>query len=95
MNKLTWSDRVTVPDTVLVRELAGESVLLDLSSEAYFGLDATAAQMWRVLTEAASVEAAFTDLQALFEVDAERLRGDMEQFINHLRELGLLRVGPG
>ena len=94
MNKFTLSDRVTVPDTVLIRELAGESVLMDLASEAYFGLDGTAAQMWRALTDAASIEAALADLQARFEVEPARLQQDLTEFITRLLELGLLRVEP-
>lgn len=94
MNKFTLSDRVTVPDTVLTRELAGESVLMDLASEAYFGLDSTAALMWRVLTESASIETALVELQAQFDVDAERLQNDLEVFITRLLALGLLRVEP-
>src|SRR5258706_624118 len=39
---MTWSmkARVTQPADVLVRELDGESVILNLDNEAYFGLDA-------------------------------------------------------
>ena len=94
MNKFTLSDRVTVPDTVLIRELAGESVLMELASEAYFGLDGTATQMCRAMTDAATIEAALADLQARFEVEPARLQQDLTQFITRLVELGLLGVQP-
>ena len=38
MTELPLKNNVTVPDGVLVHELVGESVLLNLNSESYFGL---------------------------------------------------------
>ena len=39
MMELLLKNNVTVPDCVLVREMVGESVLLNLNSESYFGID--------------------------------------------------------
>ena len=85
-------DKVTIPDGVLVRELAGESVLLNLNSESYFGLDEVGTRMWAVVANAPSVEAAFDTLLAEYEVEPERLRADLHNFIQKLVELGLLHV---
>jgi hypothetical protein len=48
--------RVTVPEGVLVRELEGESVMLNLNSEFYFGLDEVGTRMWAVLTNANEIK---------------------------------------
>lgn len=37
--KLDFSKRITVPENVMMRELDGESVLLNLDLGIYFGLD--------------------------------------------------------
>jgi hypothetical protein len=36
---ISFSDRVTVPDDVLISQLQEESVILNLDSERYYGLD--------------------------------------------------------
>ena len=91
MNHL-FDGKISVPDGVLVRELAGESVLLNLETESYFGLDEVGSRMWTVLTESPSVELAFETLAAEYEVEPEQLRSDLETYIQKLLDLGLLRV---
>ena len=85
-------DKITVPDGVLVRELAGESVLLNLNSESYFGLDEVGTRMWAVLATVPSMEAAFDTLLAEYEVEPKILRADLHNFIQKLVQLGLLHV---
>lgn len=87
-----FDGKVIVPDGVLVRELAGESVLLHLETESYFGLDEVGSRMWAVLTESPSIVLAFEALAAEYEVEPEQLRSDLETYIQKLVELGLLRV---
>jgi hypothetical protein len=91
---MAWSmrARVTQPQSVLVRELAGESVLLNLDSESYFGLDEVGTRMWQALTGSPSMHAAFEALCAEFDVDPDQLRGDLEQFVATLDEAGLIDV---
>ena len=85
-------DKITVPDGVLVRELAGESVLLNLQSESYFGLDEVGTRMWAALTVSPTIAVAFDILLAEYDVEPERLRADLQNFTQKLVELGLLHV---
>lgn len=91
MNYL-FESKVTIPDGVLVRELAGESVLLNLKTESYFGLDAVGTRMWAALAESPSVALAFDVLVAEYEVEPEQLRKDLVTYIEKLVVLDLLRV---
>ena len=84
--------RVTAPDGVLVRELEGESVLLNLNSESYFGLDVVGTRMWAVLTASPSIEAAYEILVYEYEVEPENLRADLSTFIEKLAQAGLIEV---
>ena len=84
--------RVTTPDGVLVRELEGESVLLNLNSESYFGLDGVGTRMWAALTASPSIEAAYEILLNEYEVEPEHLRADLSQFVDRLAEAGLIDV---
>ena len=85
-------DKITVPDGVLVRELAGDSVLLNLKNESYFGLDEVGTRMWAALTVSPSISVAFDTLLAEYDVEPERLRADLQTFTQKLVELGLLHV---
>jgi hypothetical protein len=49
----SFAQRVSIPDSVMFRELEGESVILDLDSESYFGLDQLDTLLARGLIEVA------------------------------------------
>jgi hypothetical protein len=88
------SRSVAVPDEVLHQRLPGdELVFLNLQTEEYFGLDATATAMWAALTETGDVEAAFARLREEFDVDEETLRRDLEALLARLLARGLVRLG--
>ena len=54
---ISFSDRVTVPDDVLISQLQEETVILNLDSERYYGLDSIGTRMLAVLTTSDSIEA--------------------------------------
>lgn len=84
--------RISIPEGVMVRQLEGESVLLNLNTESYFGLDDVGTRMWSVLTQSASIEAAFDVLREEYEVEPEQLQTDLGSFIDKLVESGLINV---
>ena len=84
--------RISIPDGVMVRELEGEAVLLNLNSESYFGLDDIGTRMWMALTESGSIEMAYEALLAEYEVEPEQLRADLGTFIEKLSEASLVDV---
>jgi hypothetical protein len=84
--------RVVPSENVLVRELGGESVLLHLESESYFGLDEVGTGMWHALTAHPSVDAAFKALLETYDVPPDALRGDLERFVGELAQAGLVDV---
>jgi hypothetical protein len=55
--------RAVVPPHVLIRRLDGESVLLNLESERYFGLNATGTRMWELVTSKPCIALALEKLQ--------------------------------
>jgi len=86
------ASRVSVPPGVLVSKAGEESVLLNLDSERYFGLDPVGTRMWEVLGTNGTVESAYDALLAEFDVEPEQLRRDLYELIEKLREHGLLEV---
>lgn len=87
--------RISIPDGVLVRQLEGESVLLNLNSESYFGIDDIGTCMWTALTDSGSIETAYETLLAEYEVEPEQLQTDLCSFIDKLAEAGLIDVTEG
>ncbi len=91
---LTFTDRAAVAAHVLVRFLDRESVLLNLETERYFGLDETGTRMWQLVTASQDIEAAYQELLAEFDVEPELLRNDLTDLLGQLVEHGLLQVLP-
>ena len=91
---LTFKDRATAPKHVLVRPVDQESVLLNLETERYFGLDETGTRMWQLLTTSPDIDAAYQELLAEYDVQPELLRENLTELVVHLVEHGLLQILP-
>jgi hypothetical protein len=91
---ISFSDRVKVPDDVLISNLQDESVILNLDSERYFGLDSIGTRILSVLTTSDSIEAAYSTLVQEYDVDADVLRQDLLALVENLVEQGLVQVSP-
>ena len=85
--------RASVPPAVLLRELDGESVLLNLDSERYYGLDEVGTHMWKAVTSSGTIGAAYEVLAAEYDVTPELLAADMRSLLEVLVAHGLLTVG--
>jgi hypothetical protein len=91
---LTFESRAVVPAHVLIRHLDGESVLLNLETEKYFGLDSMGTRMWEAVTKAPNIETAYGTLAREYEVEPEVLRTHLAELLGQLVENGLLQVRP-
>lgn len=87
-------ERAAIPRHVLVRILDSESVLLNLETEQYFGLDETGTRMWQLVTTLPSIDSAYRELLAEFDVEPELLRTNLTELLGRLVENGLLLVLP-
>jgi len=90
--QISFSDRVRVPDGVLVSRLQEESVILNLDSERYFGLDDVGTRVLSVLTSADSIEEAYASLLAEYDVDGPALRQDLLALVESLLQQGIIEV---
>lgn len=89
---LTLDSMVYRAEHVLFRELDGEMVLLDLSGESYFGLNAVGARAWQLIGEGASLRAIAEGLLAEFDAEAEVVQADLLALADDLARAGLIRV---
>lgn len=79
-----------IADDVVFRDLAGESVLLNLSTSTYFGLDAVGTRLWHLIAEHGSTAVVFETLLTEYDVDALRLQKDLDALIDQLLAKKLL-----
>jgi hypothetical protein len=84
--------RITIPESVLFRDLDGEAVLLDTVSGRYYGLDEVGTRMWSLLQRHGEIEAVCRALFAEYEAPEEQLLEDLQRFVGTLAAKGLIRM---
>jgi Coenzyme PQQ synthesis protein D (PqqD) len=84
--------RVVVPRHVVHRSFASETVLLNVQTGHYHGMDAVGGRFFETLIGAGSVGNAATALAEEYEQPVERIQEDMGRFCEELRELGLIEL---
>lgn len=89
---ISFTDKVKVTEKVLVSALEGESVLLNLESEKYFGLDEIGTRILSLLNESNSVGAAYEALLQEYDVEKDVLRSDLLNLVAELEGQGLIEV---
>jgi hypothetical protein len=77
---------------VVFRELGGETVLLNLKTGVYFGLNETGAAMWSRLVECGDPGRALAALARDYAVAPARLERDLRDLIVALKDQGLLEA---
>lgn len=89
---LTLVDSVAISEDVVFREIAGEMVLLDLSSGTYFGLNETGARIWNLLQHGGTLRHVFDAGLAEYEVLPSDFERDLLALVRELCARGLARV---
>jgi len=81
---MDFNQKVRFSDDLTYREVDGEMVLLDMETESFFGLDAVACDIWKLLQEGKTLQETCDELLEIYDVDPERLRKDLETFVENL-----------
>jgi len=82
--------KLSIPPQVMSRLVGDETVLLDLSSGIYFGLDGVGKRIWELVAEGHSLGEAATLIASSYEVDEATAQADVIEFASDLVERGLL-----
>jgi hypothetical protein len=86
------AETVRVPDHVVYRTFAKETVALNLQSGTYHGLNPTAGRMLEVLGRSETVGAAADTLAAEFGRPRDEIRADLHEFCRQLLDRGLILI---
>jgi predicted nuclease with TOPRIM domain len=82
--------RYRISPQVLSQEVHGETVLLDLQGESYFGLNEVGTRVWQMLKEGRSLDEMLDILEGEFEVSRARLKNDLEDLLGQMLQLGII-----
>jgi hypothetical protein len=77
---------------VVWRDLEGEIVILNLATGYYYGLEGAANEMWRLLVEHGSTEKVCDIMSREYDASADRLRADLEAFVDDLARRDIVRI---
>lgn len=83
---------ITLSPDVISQEVSGETVLLDLNSENYFGLDEVGTRIWQLIESSGNLQDIYDTLLAEYEVEADQLLEDMEQLLTDIEKAGLVTL---
>lgn len=80
--------------THLSEQVGTDAVVLDLERDRYYGLGASAAQLWALLERPCTEQQLVEALIAGFEVDRELATADVSRWVHELLRLDLIRPAP-
>ncbi len=86
------TDKVTIPEQVMARQVGEETVILDLASGTYFGLDPVGAHIWQLMTEGKTLAEVCATMLAEYEVTREDIERDVLRLAEELRAKQLISV---
>jgi hypothetical protein len=90
--ELTESSRIEHSPDVLFKEINGESVLLDLGKEQYFGLNEVGTRVWAMLGSEHKFGEILDQLSNEYDVTREALLSDVSSVLDALHEEGLVKI---
>ena len=87
--QLTLDRTVTASEDAVFRELDGQSVLLNLATGMYFGLDAVGTHVWQLASTDGSLRAISRALAEDYDADPARIDADLLALAQTLVDKGL------
>ena len=84
------TDQFAVHPSVLCRQLSGETVLLNLESGIYYGLDPVGTRVWQLLLQGQTIADICGTMIDEYDVAPDVLRDDVLRLVGELCERGIV-----
>jgi len=84
------TDQLFVHPSVICRELSGETVLLNLESGVYYGLDAVGTRIWQLILQGCTIANVCDTMIKEYDVERDVLHADVMRLVGELREQGIV-----
>lgn len=89
---MNLTDKASIPAQVMARQVGNETVILDLGSGTYFGLDPVGARIWQLMTEGKTLGEICDTLLDEYDVTREALEKDLTDLTEALRAQKLISL---
>jgi hypothetical protein len=89
---MNFEQSVKLSPDALFQEVSGETVIMDMASETYFGLDAVGTRVWQLMRAHTQLQHVFDTLLQEYEVEAAVLEQDLAHLLLKLEEAGLITL---
>ena len=83
---------IKLSPAALFQEVSGETVIMDMASETYFGLDAVGTRVWQLMQEHGQLQQVFETMLQEYEVEPAALEQDLANLLLKLEEAGLVTL---
>ena len=90
---MNLTDKPTIPAQVMARQVGDETVILDLGSGTYFGLDPVGARIWQLIGEGNTLGEICDTMLDEYDVAREALERDVVELADKLLEQKLISIG--
>lgn len=89
---LTLQSTISRSPDYVTNEIDGDLVMMSISEEAFFGLNAVGAAIWDFLAEPASIETIISHIVDHFEVSEQQCQADVLRFVDEMVNKKTLRI---
>jgi hypothetical protein len=89
---MNLTDKPTIPAQVMARQVGDETVILDLGSGTYFGLDPVGARIWQLMGEGKTLGEICVTMLDEYDVTRDDLERDVVELADKLLEQKLINI---
>lgn len=86
-----------ISSEAISQEIGGETVILDLNGEAYFGLNQVGTKIWQLLHDTSNRIEILISLEQVYDIERSELEKDLDELLEQLLDSGLIHLkdSPG
>ena len=84
--------KIKISPKVHSQEVGDETILLDLQSESYFGLDEIGTRVWQLIQENGDMDCIIETILSEYDVEAGQLQNDLGDLVEKLAAAGLVSI---
>ena len=90
---MNLTDKVILPAQVMARQVGDETVILDLTSGTYYGLDPVGARIWQLMADGQTLMQVCEVMLSEYDVTREDIERDVLALVQTLLERKLVSAG--
>jgi hypothetical protein len=92
LNSLTDSTEIVAADDCLSTTIEGESVILHVGSDKYYGFNEVGTYVWESIQRPRTIKEVCQDVTEEYNVEYDQCRADIEDLIRDLVDKNLARI---